>query len=238
MEELASSLPAPVPPAEPSGAFDRLHPDWLGRGSCTAALVAATIVTDAAHHYLNLFQRLEPAAKGMMIVFWLVMNLAIFLPWSGVWALASRVFRQEARFVRHLNIALTALLAWTWVRGFVGLAAFAVSIDAYVMAPYYGLLWLMWTWALIGHLRQVASARGPLVSGAGAAIASVIVGILVSLQILALKKMPAMKGMQVTVHPHFLRLAGALPIDRHLESLGRVQAAVDARVQEKQTSPP
>lgn len=233
MEEIASPPPAPVPPDEPAGAFDRLYPERLGRGGWTAILVGATIATDAAHHYLNLFQRLEPAAKGMMIIFWLVMNLAIFLPWSGMWALASRVFRQEARFVRHLNIALTALLAWTLIRGFVILVSFAVSIDAYVMAPYYASLWLLWVWALSGHLRQVSSARSAFVFGGGAAIASVIVGILVSLQLLALKKMPAMKGMQVTVHPHFLRLAGALPIDRHLDSLGRMQAAVDARSKEK-----
>lgn len=233
MEEIALPSPAPVPPEAPASALDRLYPAVLGRGAFTAVAVAATIATDALHHYLNLFQRMEPAAKGMMVVFWLVMNLAIFLPWSGLWALASRVFRQEARFLRHLNIALSALLAWTVIRGLVGLTAFAVSLDAYIMAPYYALLWLLWSWGLAGHLRQVAAGRTAFVCAGGAAIAAVIVGLLVSFQLLALKKMPAMKGMQVTVYPHFLSLAGALPIDRHLEAMGRLQAAVDARAKEK-----
>lgn len=223
--------------APPASAFDRLYPAAMSRGAYTGAVVAATVVTDALYHYFVLFQRSEPAAMGMMIVFWLVMNLAIFLPWSGLWALASRVFRQEARFVRHLNIVLTSLLTWSWIRLLVGLAAFSLSLDAFVLLPYYLLLWLMWSWALAGHLRLVLEARAPVVSAGGAAIAAVIVGIVVAIQVLALQKMPAMRSMQVTVLPHYLRVAGALPVERHLDSLTRLQAKVDARAKKKDGSP-
>jgi len=233
VEEIAP--PAPV--EEPGSALDRLYPGVMRRGAYTAAVVAATVATDALYHYAALFQRSEPAAMGMMVVFWLVMNLAIFLPWSGLWSLASRVFRQEARFVRHLNIVLTSLLMWTWLRVLVGGVVFAASLDAHILAPYHILLWLVWSWALAGHLRLVIEARARLVSVIGAAVGAAIVGIMFAVQLLALQKMPAMRGMQVTVLPYYLRLAGAPPVERHLESLTRLQAKVDARAKKKDANP-
>jgi hypothetical protein len=96
------------------------------------------------------------------------------LAWTTAWAILTRIFAGQARFERHLVIALSALLAFSIYGDIADIGAFALSWR--VLADYF----YVGGWALFAalcflHLREIGPARLKQKAGvvAGLAIAAV-----------------------------------------------------------------
>ncbi len=215
-------------PAGPPSFLDRLYPERLGAASTTVALIAALCVTTAAVGHANSFERTRPAALATGILHCVIAFLALFLPWSGAWSLASRVFRQEARFLPHLNIAMATVLLALWVDLLLKLAAFAFALDGSMFAPDCVTVALILAWGLGGHLRQASPLRGAFLSSIAAAVAALLIGLYAALEMLSFKTTPALKAGRTSILPPALRMARPASVETHLEALARLQVRVDA----------
>jgi hypothetical protein len=85
-----------------------------------------------------------------------VMLIAATLLWTAAWALASRLFSSEARFDRHLAIALVGLLSLDLLEKAATYFSFALSWPLLTAFTYVG-LWLAGGIVCYRHLRQVAA---------------------------------------------------------------------------------
>ncbi len=125
--------------------------------------------------------------------------------WTAVWAVLSRVFAGQARFERHLLIALAGLLIFSVYRELLQFGAFALSSQAPQSYNYIG------TWSLLAticflHLRAIDPSRTRL---KGAAVAALL-AIVIATQALTQSEMRSGNDQQDYVHrlmPPALRLA-------------------------------
>ncbi len=228
MEEVGPP-PASPPPAAEAGPGPVA---WIERGTTTALILLVTIPTDAVVMYNAMYQRVSPPMIGFIVMTWLISNLVMFLPWSGLWALATKVFRRRARFIGHLNTALLAGLLWTWLRGSLDVVVFAVSADDQRSVPYFLLLGAALSATLWGHLRLVSTASPRRLGGVAIIIGAFVVGIASGVRALAIRRTPAARTADITIFPHFLRLTAPVSIERHIQSLDGLKKTVDARAKE------
>lgn len=227
MEEVTAAGPAapPDPPTPP--------PAWLSRGALTILVVGATVPSDLLHMYLSTFRRIEPVAVGFALIAWLVSNMVMFLPWSGLWALVSRLVRQESHFLGHLNTVLLAQLLWTFVRDALGLTTFAASLDASVLMPAYLLAWAALSLVLGTHLRFVSTAPPRRLLAWGGLASGVLVGLACMAHLLIVRRAPGARLASVTLLPHRLLLRSPAPIAGHVAALEQLQTSVDSRAKEQ-----
>lgn len=98
--------------------------------------------------------------------------IVVTLAWTSAWAILTRIFSGQARFDRHLMIALTALLAFSLFDEFVDKAAFAFSLRLLADYAYVG-VWMLLAALCFFHLREIAPVRlrfkAAMVFGLGAA---------------------------------------------------------------------
>ncbi len=98
------------------------------------------------------------------------------LAWTTLWAILARIFAGQARFERHLVIALSMLLAFSVYETIADVGAFSLSWRVLADYAYVG-AWAMFAGLCFMHLREIGSARlkqkaGVVVGLAVAAIAA------------------------------------------------------------------
>jgi hypothetical protein len=96
------------------------------------------------------------------------------LVWTTLWAILSRIFSGQARFERHLLIALTALVAYSFYNELVDYGAFALTWRVLAVYEYIG-SWVFFAALCFLHLRAIGVSRLRLKAGIVAALA--VVGI-------------------------------------------------------------
>ena len=212
----------PPPPPSPAG------PEFLRRPGTTLLLLGVTVPTDLLHMYLSTYRRIEPVAVGFILIAWVVGNLIMVLPWSALWALVSRLVRRESHFLGHLNTVLSAQFCWTLTRDALGFAAFAGSLDAWILWPWYAAAWVGLTLVLGTHLRFVLESTPRRAYAWGGVAAGGLVGLLATVSVLALHRTPGARFAQVSLLPGALRFRAARPIADHVAVLSRLQETADS----------
>jgi hypothetical protein len=100
---------------------------------------------------------------------------ALVLAWTTGWAILCRIFSGQARFERHLAIALVALLVLSVFQDVVDFSAFAFSWR-FVADWSYVAVWGLIAATCLFHLREIAPTRlklkATIVFGLGAAVAA------------------------------------------------------------------
>jgi phosphatidylserine synthase len=145
--------------------------------------------------------------------------------WTAVWAVLSRVFSGQARFERHLLIALAGLLIFSLYHEFLQLGAFALSSQAPQSYNYIG------TWSLLAaicflHLRAIDPSRTRL---KGAAVAALL-AIVVATQALTQSEIRSGNNQQDYVHrlmPPALRLAPLRDEDAFFAAAAQLRPGLD-----------
>lgn len=211
-----------APPAPPTAG-----PAFLRRGLTTLVLVAATVPTDMAHMYLGTFRRVEPVAIGFILIAWLVGNLVLVLPWTALWALVSRLVRQESYFVGHLNTLLLALLCWTLTRDALVLASFAGTLDGRILGPSYAAAWAALTLLLGTHLSFVLASTARRTYAWGGLAAGGVVGLVFAVNMLVVHRAPGARYAKVTLLPRALLARSPRPLADHVAALRRLQESAD-----------
>lgn len=136
------------------------------------ALVLGVIALALTALTLWLGETAEPKLSGYLVPL-LSLPLAV-LAWSGIWAILTKIFSGQARFERHLLIAVSAVLAsWVIEQGgeFLVFAASWPSVATYG----YVAVWLLSAIVIFLHLRVIGPSRLRLKGGLVAAL--MLVGI-------------------------------------------------------------
>lgn len=115
----------------------------------------------------------EPQASRYLLP--VLLLVVLLLAWTSVWAVLSRIFAGQARFERHLVIALTMLLAFSVYEEACDIGAFALSWRVLADYSYIG------AWALIAtlcflHLREIGPAHLKLKGGVVGGLAVAVIG--------------------------------------------------------------
>lgn len=145
--------------------------------------------------------------------------------WTAVWAVLSRVFSGQARFERHLLIALAGLLTYSLYREFLQLGAYALSSPAPQTYRYLG------TWSLLAavcflHLRAIDPSRLLLKGGATAALLAIVL----ATQALTQSEMRSGNNQQDYVHrlmPPAMRLAPLRSEDAFFAAAEQLRPGLD-----------
>lgn len=225
MEEIDNPAPAPEAVEEPT--------PWIERATTTVMIVLLTIPVDLWHMYSANYKRMSSTAVGLILIVWVVTNLVIYLSWSGLWALVSKVFLRQAHFFGHLNTIILAGLTWTCVNALSRVGVFALSLDTIGASLSYLLLWTVLSTLFWGHLRLVSTVPIRRLAVMAGLVGGLFVGIAVGARMLVVRQFPAIKSAEATLLPPFLLLRSPVSVQRHLDSLVGLQASVDARAKEE-----
>jgi len=145
--------------------------------------------------------------------------------WTTAWALMGRLFAGQARFERHLAIALTGLLAFFVFDELADYGAFALSLRPLADFAYVG-NWVIFGAVCFFHLREIAPARLPRKAGVVAALALAAIGA----QMLARSEVTRMFGQQSYLpglKPPMFRLKAPHSEDAFFADTDRLKTAVD-----------
>jgi FHA domain len=145
--------------------------------------------------------------------------------WTTAWALMGRLFAGQARFERHLAIALIGLLAFFVFDELTDYGAFALSLRALADFAYIG-NWAIFATVCFFHLREIAPARLPRKAGVVAALALAAIGA----QMLARSEVTRMFGQQSYLpglKPPMFRLTAPRSDDAFFADTDKLKAAVD-----------
>jgi hypothetical protein len=119
-----------------------------------APLVLALSCTLIGWELLSLWlgQTTEPK---LSYYFWPAIALALLVTvWTTVWAVMSRIFSGQTRFMRHLAVALAGLIALAVFSNFTDYAAFALSSSVLIEYGYI-ITWLLVASLCFAHLLQI-----------------------------------------------------------------------------------
>jgi hypothetical protein len=147
------------------------------------------------------------------------------LVWTTMWAIISRIFAGQARFERHLLIAVSGLFAVSMYNELTGYGAFALSSGALASYASFG-IWLIVAIVCFFHLRVIG--RGRLMLKAGAVAALAVLGIIA--QLLAQSEMRATFGQYATVSqlkPPLFRLTPAQTEDTFFADVEKLKPRLD-----------
>jgi len=160
----------------------------------------------------------------------LLMLLLVLSAWSGLWAVANKMFAGRLQFWRHVRIACTVYLASEALRLVANLAAFSFSLEALSQfASVLGVLVL--AWALYAHLATVLPRRRAGLAWTVAAV--VMLGVPAWLGAQWLNRMRLTNEMYMSsLFPPSLRMAPAAPVDQLLQDAEALRAKLDRRLKD------
>lgn len=160
----------------------------------------------------------------------LLMLLLVLSAWSGLWAVANKMFAGRLQFWRHVRIACTVYLASEALRLVANLAAFSFSLEALSQfASVLGVLVL--AWALYAHLATVLPRRRAGLAWTVAAV--VALGVPAWLGAQWLNRMRLTNEMYMSsLFPPSLRVTPAAPVDRLLQDAEALRAKLDRRLKD------
>ncbi len=160
----------------------------------------------------------------------LLMLLLVVSAWSGLWAVANKMFAGRLQFWRHVRIACTVYLASEGLRLVAHLAAFSFSLEALSQfASVLGVLVL--AWALYAHLATVLPRRRVGLAWTVAAV--VALGVPAWLGAQWLNRMRLTNEMYMSsLFPPSLRVAPAAPVDQLLQDAEALRAKLDRRLKD------
>lgn len=160
----------------------------------------------------------------------LLMLLLVVSAWSGLWAVANKMFAGRLQFWRHVRIACTVYLASEALRLVAHLAAFSFSLEALSQfASVLGVLVL--AWALYAHLATVLPRRRVGLAWTVAAV--VMLGVPAWLGAQWLNRMRLTNEMYMSsLFPPSLRVAPAAPVDQLLQDAEALRAKLDRRLKD------
>lgn len=160
----------------------------------------------------------------------LLMLLLVLSAWSGLWAVANKMFAGRLQFWRHVRIACTVYLASEALRLAANLAAFSFSLEALSQfASVLGVLVL--AWALYAHLATVLPRRRVGLAWTVAAV--VALGVPAWLGAQWLNRMRLTNEMYMSsLFPPSLRVAPAVPVDQLLQDAEALRAKLDRRLRD------
>lgn len=160
----------------------------------------------------------------------LLMLLLVMSAWSGLWAVANKMFAGRLQFWRHVRIACTVYLASEALRLAAHLAAFSFSLEALSQfASVLGVLVL--AWALYAHLATVLPRRRVGLAWTVAAV--VALGVPAWLGAQWLNRMRLTNEMYMSsLFPPSLRMAPAAPVDQLLQDAEALRAKLDRRLKD------
>lgn len=160
----------------------------------------------------------------------LLMLLLVLSAWSGLWAVANKMFAGRLQFWRHVRIACTVYLASEALRLVANLAAFSFSLEALSQfASVLGVLVL--AWALYAHLATVLPRRRAGLAWTVAAV--VALGVPAWLGAQWLNRMRLTNEMYMSsLFPPSLRVAPAAPVDQLLQDAEALRAKLDRRLKD------
>jgi hypothetical protein len=170
-----------------------------------------------------LTQTAEPKASIYLNALLLVS--ALVLAWVSLWAIVSRVFSGQARFLQNLLIALSGILLVTVAREVSQIAAFSFSWPGAINYEY-ALQSAIVAVACFFHLREIAPSRLTL---KGAVVAALLV-LAVAVQTVLRSEAIADFGQQTTVRrlmPPALRLAPLRDESDFFADVARLKAGLD-----------
>ena len=160
----------------------------------------------------------------------LLMLLLVMSAWSGLWAVANKMFAGRLQFWRHVRIACTVYLASEGLRLVANLAAFSFSLEALSQfASVLGVLVL--AWALYAHLATVLPRRRIGLAWTVAAV--VMLGVPAWLGAQWLNRMRLTNEMYMSsLFPPSLRVAPTAPVDQLLQDAETLRAKLDRRLKD------
>lgn len=199
---------------------------WRTVGT-TAALVALVGAAAMASSWLE-SRDSSQYLKSLPSV--LLMLLLVLSAWSGLWAVANKMFAGRLQFWRHVRIACTVYLASEALRLVANLAAFSFSLEALSQfASVLGVLVL--AWALYAHLATVLPRRRVGLAWTVAAV--VALGVPAWLGAQWLNRMRLTNEMYMSsLFPPSLRVAPAAPVDQLLQDAEALRAKLDRRLKD------
>lgn len=160
----------------------------------------------------------------------LLMLLLVLSAWSGLWAVANKMFAGRLQFWRHVRIACTVYLASEALRLVANLAAFSFSLE--VLSQFASVLGvLVLAWALYAHLATVLPRRRVGLAWTVAAV--VMLGVPAWLGAQWLNRMRLTNEMYMSsLFPPSLRVAPAAPVDQLLQDAEALRAKLDRRLKD------
>lgn len=160
----------------------------------------------------------------------LLMLLLVMNAWSGLWAVANKMFAGRLQFWRHVRIACTVYLASEALRLVAHLAAFSFSLEA--LSQFASVLMvLVLAWALYAHLATVLPRRRVGLAWTVAAV--VMLGVPAWLGAQWLNRMRLTNEMYMSsLFPPSLRVAPAVPVDQLLQDAEALRGKLDRRLKD------
>ena len=195
--------------------------------AATVVLVALMVAAALGSSWLEAHDASKYLKSLPGVLLSLLMGLGI---WSGLWAVANKVFDGHLQFWRHVRIACTVYLASEALRLVANLAAFSFSLEALSQfASVLGVLVL--AWALYAHLATVLPRRRVGLAWTVAAV--VMLGVPAWLGAQWLNRMRLTNEMYMSsLFPPSLRVAPTAPVDQLLQDAETLRAKLDRRLKD------
>lgn len=193
----------------------------------TALLVALVLVAALASSWLEA-RDMAQYLKSLPLV--LLTTLVVMAAWSGLWAVANKLFGGQLRFWRHVGIACAAYLVADAVQLLSHLTAFAFSLEALSrFAPVLTVLVL--AGALYAHLATLLPRRRAGL--AWTVVAVVAVGVPSWLGAQWLNRMRLSNELYMSsLFPPSLRVAPAVPVPQFLQEAESLRGKLDRRLRD------
>ena len=156
--------------------------------------------------------------------------LAMVGVWSGMWAVANKVFGGQLQFWRHVRIACAAALAIDVVHLVAHFAAFAFSLESFSRFANV-LMMLVMAGALYAHLAAMLPRRRVGLAWTVAAI--VALGVPSWLGAQWLNNLRLSKSLYMSsLFPPSLRVAPAVPVEQFLQETESLRSRLDRRLRD------
>jgi hypothetical protein len=197
------------------------------RVGATAALVAMVLAGALVSSWLE-SRDTSQYLKALPSV--VLMLLAMLSAWSGLWAVANKMFAGHLQFWRHVRIACAAALAVDAVHLVANLTAFAFSLEVFSQFANV-LVMLVLAGALYAHLATVLPRRRVGLAWTVAAV--VALGVPSWLGAQWLNTMRLSKSMYMSsLFPPSLRVAPAVPVEQFLQETESLRGKLDRRLRD------
>ncbi|MFN4119486.1 FHA domain-containing protein [Acidovorax sp.] len=189
-----------------------------------AALVAGVALVSAWLESRDTSQYLK-ALPGVLL-----MLMVVLTAWSGVWAVANKMFAGRLHFWRHVRIACAAAVGVDAVNLLAHVTAFAFSLEVFAQFAQV-LVVMVLAGALYAHLATVLPRRRTGLAWTVAAV--VAVGVPLWLGAQWLNTMRVSKTMYMSsLFPPSLRVAPAAPVDQLLQDAEALRGKLDRRLRD------